>query len=372
MSAVAPDPGALSVNELRQFEVGPSPRPPGLLDGPAAWRGDEMAASEEWLVRMSDGEREELLAATRSLMNAGTPLQSVQPADFPLPTLGVRLAGIRRELLHGRGFVLLRGLPVENLAIETVAAMYVGVGAHLGRMVSQNGAGHLLGHVIDIGRDEHDPTARIYQTNARQFYHADSCDFVGLLCLRKAREGGYSTIVSSVTLYNEMCRRAPDLVEALFAPFHVDRRGEVPPGSPPWYHVPIFNWHAGLLTTYYVRRYIQSARRFPGVPPLTDRQIAALDLFDEIADDPAIHLSMEFEPGDVQVLHNHQILHDRTGYTDWPEPDQRRHLLRLWLCPPDGRPLPPAYAARWQSIEPGNRGGIVCEGTRLHVPLEPA
>ena len=346
-------------------------RPNELLTGPSAWTGAQMSQSSEWIVRLDDADIAELESAMHDVEASGADLVDVDASAFKLPQLGAKLNALREEILRGRGFALLRGLPMDRLSKRQAAIMYWGIGAWLGKAVSQNAQGHLLGHVIDVGRDENDPTARIYQTNARQFYHADSCDIVGLLCLRKAREGGLSTIVSSPTLFNEMCKRAPDLVDELFQPFHVDRRGEVPEGANPWYEVPIFNWHEGALTTYYVRRYIVSARRFDVVPPLTDRQIAAFDVFDEICDDPQIRLSMDFEPGDIQLLHNHQILHDRTGYTDFDDPDQRRYLLRLWLCPEKGRSLPPAYKQRWGSIEVGDRGGIRVPGVKLVAPLEP-
>ena len=356
----------------QQFDQSPQAlRPDGLLSGPAAWRGAQLSEPAEWMVHLDAADIAELDTAMRHVETSGLALHEVDRHSFTLPKLGAKLDAMREEVLHGRGFALVRGLPVDRLSKEQAAIMYWGIGAYLGKAVSQNGQGHLLGHVIDVGRDEDDPTARIYQTNARQFYHADSCDIVGLLCLRKAREGGFSTIVSSVTLYNEMCKRAPDLVDELFAPFHVDRRGEVPEGAKPWYEVPVFNWHEGALTTYYVRRYIVSARRFETVPPLTDRQIAAFDAFDAICDDSDIHLSMDFEPGDMQFLHNHQILHDRTGYIDFDDADKRRYLLRLWLCPSEGRALPPAYKQRWGSIEIGNRGGIRVSGTTLVAPLEP-
>ncbi len=345
--------------------------PPARLDGPAAWRGEEMAARDDWLVRLDADDWADLDAALRSVVDRGLAPLAIDAQAFPLPRLGPKLIALRDEVVNGRGFALLRGLPVDRLTRREAAIMYWGLGTHLGRAVSQNGQGHLLGHVLDVGRAEDDPNARIYQTNARQFYHADSCDIVGLLCLAKARSGGASTIVSSETVYNEMRARAPDLIDELFQPFQIDRRGEVPRGAKPWYRVPIFNWHAGRLTTYYVRRYIYSARRFDDVPPLTARQEAAFDALDAICDDPAIHLSMDFEPGDMQFLHNHQILHDRTAYIDHDDPARRRHLLRLWLCPPNGRTLPPAYAERWGSIEIGNRGGIRVEGVPLNVPLEP-
>jgi hypothetical protein len=215
-----------------------------------------------------------------------------------------------------------------------------------------------------------DPNTRIYQTRERQNYHTDSSDVVGLLCLHPARSGGLSSLVSSVTIFNEMRQRQPDLARVLFAPIETDRRGEVPAGQEPFFRIPVFNWHAGLLSTVYHRPYIESARRFPGVPALTQDQTEALDLFDALADDPALHFRMELRAGDIQLVHNHTLLHDRTAFEDWPEPERKRHLLRLWLAPAKARPLPPIFAERYGSVVPGNRGGIVVPGTRFTIPWE--
>lgn len=310
--------------------------PPGPIGGASAWRGREMAASGAWIHTPSARETGEIDAALDAVKRRKIEILGVSRAAFPLPTLGPVLEGIRRELLGGRGFVLIRGIPRQNYATADMATIFWGIGAHFRGAVSQNAKGHVLGHVRDLGYRVDDPSVRTYQTTRRQYYHADSCDIVGLMCLQKARSGGLSTIVSSVTLYNEMLARDPALTRVLFEPFCVDRRGEIPPGMKPYYAIPVFNWHASLLTGYYVRRYIESAQRLEDVPRLTDRQLAALDLLDSLADDDALHLQMDFEPGDIQLLHNHQILHDRTDFDDWPEPERKRHLLRLWLCPPDG------------------------------------
>jgi hypothetical protein len=345
--------------------------PPGPIEGPSGWRGPDMAKSEEWLYRLSLEDIAELDGALAHVRRRGLDTIAVTRDEFPLPRLGVVLDDIHRELLHGRGFALIRGVPVHRYSMVDTATVYWGLGAYFGRALSQNAKGHVLGHVRDLGYDPEDPNVRIYQTTERQNFHTDSCDFVGLLCLRQARSGGLSAIISSVTVFNEMRLRRPDLVPVLFEPFETDRRGEVPAGMKPWFAVPVFNWHAGRLSTIYVRRYIESARRFPEVPPLTSRQIEALDVFDALLEDRALNLFMDFEPGDIQLLHNHQILHDRTGYVDWPEPERKRHLLRLWLAPPDGRPLPDCYAPRYGSVEIGRRGGILVPGTTLTVPLEP-
>ena len=345
-------------------------RPSGPISGPAAWRGDELRRSDAWIHTFTPSELSELHRALARVHARALTLPEIGRDDFPLPTLGPRLEALRHDLLQGRGFVLLRGLPMERYALEDAAAIYWGIGAWFGRARSQNARGHLLGHVRDVGYDLSDPNVRTYQTTKRQYYHTDSVDLVALLCVRKAKAGGLSSLVSSVTAYNEVLSRRPDLLPVLFEPFHVDRRGEVPPGMQPWFALPIFNWHAGLLTTIYVRRYIESAQRFPEVPRLTARQVEALDVLDAVLEDPRIHLEMAFEPGDIQLVHNHQILHDRTEFEDWPEPSRKRHLLRLWLCPPDGRPLPPAFAVRYGSVTVGDRGGIVVDGTKPHAPLE--
>ena len=206
----------------------------------------------------------------------------------------------------------------------------------------------------DLGYDHTDPNVRIYQTMARQTFHTDPCDFVALLCLKPAMKGGLSSIVSSVTVYNEMFRRRPDLARVLFQPIESDRRGEAPAGMKGYHLMPVFNWFEGRLSTLYHRSYIESARRFDDVPEMTDVQRAALDLFDSLANDPALRLDMEFKPGDIQILHNYQILHDRTDYEDWPELERKRHLLRLWISAPDGRPLPEAFAQNYGSIEIGS------------------
>jgi hypothetical protein len=342
-----------------------------LIEGPSAWVGAELARRPaEWTYELTQAEIAEIERAAAGVREAGLDLGTITRQTFPLPTLGPTLDRLRREILDGRGFVLIRGLPVAGKNLVDNAAAYLGIGSHLGHARSQNAMGHILGHVRDMGLSaEKDPNVRIYQTTERQTFHTDSCDIVGLLCLKTARSGGLSSIVSSMTIYNEMATKRPDLVRRLFAPFATDRRGEVPEGKKPYFEIPVYNDHAGFLSVLYARRYITSARRFPEVPPLAPEDVAALDLFDDLANDARLRLDMEFKPGDMQFLHNHTILHDRTAYEDWPEPENKRHLLRLWLAAPGARPLPAIYAERYGSITVGDRGGIICPGTRLNVPV---
>ncbi len=335
------------------------------VTGPAAWRGKDVAG---WQREFSSAEIAEIEAAVDAYR--GDPA-ALSPANFSLPTLGPALRAILKELLEGRGFILLRGLPVQSWSRERQALAYLGIGAWLGRFRSQNAKGHLLGHVKDLGLDIRNPNVRYYQTNRALEYHTDSVDVVGLLCLPTAKAGGASYLASSMTVFNEILRRRPDLIPALFEPFPTDRRGEVPEGLKPWFEIPIYHWHASRLSCIYVRQYIESAQtQFPQARRLTRAQVEAMDLVDELCNDPDVHLAMDFRPGDVQLLHNHQILHARGDFENWPEPERHRHLLRLWLAPPEARPLPEVFAPRYGSVVPGERGGILVKGTTPRVPLE--
>jgi hypothetical protein len=351
--------------------MAPSVELPAEVAGPSAWYGPQVASRADWVHPVGGGEIAEIDRAVRGLGESDIDPAALRRENFPLPTLGRRLGPILEEVLAGRGFALLRGLPVDDWGPRRSALAFLGLGLHLGNLRPQNALGHLLGHVRDQGLSSRDPNVRIYQTRERQNYHTDSCDVVGLLCLRPARSGGLSSLVSSVTIFNELRRRRPDLARVLFEPVETDRRGEAAPGQQPYFRIPVFNWHAGLLTTLYHRPYIESARRFPGVPPLTAGQAEALDAFDALAEDPALHFFMEFRPGDVQLVCNHTLLHDRTAFEDWPESERKRHLLRLWLAPAGARPLPPAFAERYGSLTPGDRGGVHLPGAALTIPWQP-
>ena len=345
------------------------------VEGPAAWVGADMRAREaEWSYRLSPVEVAEIENATHTVQARGLDLAAIRRADFPLPTLGPALDRLRAEVLDSRGFVLLRGLPVEGRPIQESATAYWGVGAYFGAARSQNAKGHLLGHIYDLGQglSATNPHLRSYATAERQNFHIDRCDIVALLCLRRAKSGGLSALVSSMTLHNVMAARRPDLLERLYQPFPVDRRGEVPPGKLPFYDAPVFNEHAGLLSVLYSRLHIGSAQRFPQARRLTDEDFQALDMLADLANDPELRLDMTFMPGDIQFLHNHTILHARSAYEDWPEAERKRHLLRLWLAPPEARPLPPVFAECYGGLTAGDRGGIICEGTSLHAPLTPS
>jgi len=340
-----------------------------LFVGPAVWYSKDYQNNKRWIHELSSDDIKEINDALEVWRKSGVDYAAITRDTFPLNKLGESLLKHQNEIVWGRGFLLVRGLPLDNYTKEESAAIFLGLGAYFGEPVSQNGLGHILGHVKDLGNDPTNPLTRLYTTNAKHRFHTDSCDIVGLLCLRPAKEGGTSSISSSTTVYNELLKRRPDLLEELIRPLCWDRKGEIPEGKKAYWTQPVFDFADGLVNCIYDRSYF--TYRFEEIGPLTAHQTEALDLFESIAASDELRLDMELQRGDMQFLHNHTILHSRTAYVDHEDWELRRHLLRLWLSAPNGRPLPAVYSERYGNIEVGKkRGGIIVPGVKLCAPLD--
>jgi Taurine catabolism dioxygenase TauD, TfdA family len=297
---------------------------------PADWRGQEIAGRDDWKLRLEDVHRAEVLAALATVERQCLSLQDVARAGFPLPTLGPALRQLTGELMQGRGFALVQGIPVETLDESQCETVAVGVAAHLGTVLPQGADQALVLHVRDQGIDPERPTTRSYEHRRRLGYHADPNDIVSLLCLRPARSGGLSSIVSAVAVHNEIIRTRPDLATVLYGPWWFDRRQGDGPDS--FFQQPVYAVDAaGQLVSRYGPDYMRSAQRGPQVPPLSEPQLAAMELLDELTNDPRFSLAMDLQAGDMQFLNNYVTLHSRTAFEDDPDPRRRRDLIRLWL-----------------------------------------
>lgn len=338
------------MSKTPDFEV---PNPAEVPDG---WTGETLDSNWRWT--LSSEQIDELIKAGSGInCDNRREVSALHLDPPPLPTLAGKLERLERNLLHGRGFELIQGFPADKVEQAVTTGAMLVLSAHLGSLRHQNAAGDLVGHVRNTGVQSTDPGVRLYQTSERQTFHTDSTDVVGLLALSQASEGGLSMVVNAQTAYHAMVSRHGTLVDELFKPVATDRRGEIPEGHGPWFTIPVFTWWDGRLTVLYQRQYINSARRFPDAPALSDRQIAALDAFDDVCNDPALHLSMELAVGDIQFVHNHSILHDRTAFVD--NPQRPRHLLRTWMSVAGDRQLHPVFAQRYGTTTPGQRGGVL-------------
>lgn len=324
---------------------------------PAGWYPEDLNP-DDWIYRLSRAEIEEVFDAVSAVEAQGLELKEITAGRFPLPNLGKRLEDIRDEVMEGRGFALVRGLPVQNRSRFQNAAAFWGIGSHIGRARSQNKHGHLLGHVKNLGGDY--AKVRGYMTQAAMDFHCDSADILSLCCLSPAKSGGEHRICSSVTLYNEMLKNRPDLVEELTARFYLARKGEIPPGeTEPWERLPIFSVTDGYFAGRGISAHMAKAQKIPGVPKYTEVQEEAIRMYKETA--PKIAIDIDFEQGDISYVCNHVMLHSRTDFEDWPDPGRKRHLLRLWLAT-GMRPIHPDIARMLR--------GVPIEGEEDPTPLD--
>jgi hypothetical protein len=300
--------------------------------GPAAWLGRNLRGDRSWIHRLSPNEIADLDVLVQRRQAGRLDFSQLTRDDAPLPTLGKTIARWLEEIRLGRGFVLVKGIPLDRYSPDEAAIAYWAIGLHLGLPKPQNKAGDLLGHVRDTGEIARDPNVRLYRTTKAQDFHTDGADIIGLLCLRPAKAGGLSRIVSSVSVVNEVARRRPDLAPLLFEDFPWDLTDDRALGSPSAVaRFRICRAEGGELKTFFIGWYIRNAQRYPEVERLSDDQQTLIALMEEIANDENFHLDMDFEPGDIQFLDNATILHARTAYEDFAEPERKRHLLRLWL-----------------------------------------
>jgi hypothetical protein len=354
----------MTMNNFRSFQTSKrrAAKPMEPVVDPAGWSADELRNVADWSYRISERDADELAAGIAAVRRRGVPVVEVARENFPLAGFGNILADVRRELMDGRGIVMLQNFPVERFDREETAIAYIGLGAYLGKTMSQNKQGHVLGHVKDLGGDYTDPHTRGYTTRAEMFFHADACDYVGLLCLQTSKNGGASRIASSVTVYNRILERRPDLAQALTQDFYRSRSGETNPGEAAFFKQPIFSFTDGYFSATGASAVVDKAQKLPGVPKFTDAQKEAVALYRATVAECA--LDIDFKAGDIQFLNNFVMLHTRREFEDWPEPARKRHLLRLWLSDPESRPIPIEQRQ-------GRAGrGVQLAGVPLVAPLD--
>ena len=307
-----------------------------------------------WLFELTVPEAAEIDAALATLAGSGKADFAASAADFPLPRVGPKLRSIVRSLEDDPGFALIRGVPVDGKTQEKVRRLYWGLGMHFGVPLVQNNDD---ASIVDI-RDEHRAgRLRVHTSNQYIGFHMDSTDIVGLLCRRSAQRGGTSFVVNAEALRSELSWEYPDLLSALYEPLPFASVASVDDNLPDFFMCPVFGRHEGCTTCrFYIRRILRSQDN-PAAPRLTERQKAAIAAVEEVAARPHLLTTMDFEPGDLQLINNHMVLHGRTAF-DSDTPSEGRHLLRMWFSVPSSRLLPPAFEASWGTREPGTlRGG---------------
>lgn len=315
---------------------------------PAQWHAADLAATRRWIFELDARDLGILMSVARSVRRTigddPNGLLALPAAAFDFGRLSHTIAAIRHELKDGLGAALIRRLPLEDMHPLDAAAIYWGMGRHLGVACSNNPEGDMLGHVTDLGKTQKDPLSRGYQTREEMNFHCDQSTLVGLLCVRTPKSGGVSKIASSIAMYNEMLKRSPASVELLSNPFCWSKHGEMNAGERGYYESPVFNFLDDRLCVSFGPTHIQKGHALAEAPDLTESQRDALTLAKTIAEE--LHYAMTLQRGDIQFLNNCVAVHTRSAYEDWPQAENKRLLWRLWLIAPDIRPSTP-YITQW-------------------------
>jgi hypothetical protein len=315
----------------------------------SAWKGADFRGDTSWIHVLKPREVDELAGAAQRCLARGLSVTDIRREDFPLETLAPTIAEWAEVINHGRGFLLVRGLGDARFGDDELRAMFWGLGLHLGTPISQNSYGDMLGNVYDEGVKMGTARVRGYRTNQLLPFHTDRCDIVGLLCVRPAREGGLSSIVSSMRVYNEIVAHRPEYMQTLLNGYIIAHLEEG--GAFRTTRVPVFTQHDDVVSCRILRNNIESARKM-GHAQHTELEAEVLQYMDELANREDLRLDMMLERGDMQIINNYTTLHARTAFEDYPEPERRRWMVRLWLTARgERRPRRVEHFADYDGIE---------------------
>jgi alpha-ketoglutarate-dependent taurine dioxygenase len=318
----------------------------------SAWKGADMLNDGSWIYRLNDREAAEIEQAFATVANTTKTHADLSRRDFPLETFGRLVTAMRDQIEDGRGVTLLKGVPIGGKTVEQVELLYTGIASHIGTSVAQDTKGTLIGRVEDHGNNYQDISVRGTNTNAQLTPHCDSADILALLCVRQAKSGGVNTLASSMAIYNDILARHETLLEPLYNGFHYNIRGNGPPvryRDITAHRVPVYSYYQGKLSCRFNQKAILTSEQLPGVPALSQLEKDAVNEVARLSMRPELSFEVLLEPGDLLLLSNYSVFHNRDGFEDWDEPARKRLLLRKWINIPNSRELTWEFADHYNT-----------------------
>ncbi len=263
---------------------------------------------------LSEDARDEALAFLRE--HPAAPGTNLRIGDTALPHLRAELETCRDRVERQERFLLLR--PVPGLDVPQRRAFAWLVATLLGDPVVQNKEGDRFVSVwARPGETRVINGARYHQTREGGGPHTDnvslpeSWEYLVFSCVRPAKIGGDTILVSGVSIHQELLA-VPAALEILQRPFWWEYRG-IADGL---FSAPIITYDdAGEPRFRYLRKYLESAHQRAG-EPLTTEQVWALDCLEAIADLPRLQFRTPIDEGEILITHDSQVLHARTFFCD--------------------------------------------------------
>ena len=304
------------------------------VTGPRAWTRATIR-DEDWRIPIPDACTEEIGRLARTLERDPIPPFLLDPTDYELDACRALMGEVRRRLDDGPGVAVVDRVPIEELGGRArIEGVFWLLGAMVGRPVVQTRDGEVMVEVTDTGVKKR-IGVRGFRTNVAQPPHVDNSfnptppDHVSLLCLRAAREGGASRFVSFYSVHNVLLAEHPSLLERLYRPFYQDRQGDFWPDEPQTVFFPVFELRSPDLHCRYTHFTIPAGYETAGVE-MDEETCAAFETMTRVVEDPDLCCEFTLEPGELQFVNNRWCGHGRASYTDDPEPERKRLMLRLW------------------------------------------
>ncbi len=334
-----------------------------LITGPMAWRSADIKNKAQLCRRLEARHLEELDRYVKRV--ATKPVEQIVHADIDAPLLRDFMDGARHAVLNGYGMVIITGCDFDRYSREEFTRISWGLGLYMGNPISQSVFGERVAHVR---AEAHNPSGRGYRSTRELIAHTDTPDVLALMCIQTSKAGGLSTAVSAMSIHNEILTHHPEYLEALYRGFPFYRLGQELPDQTPVspYNVPIFCNVDGVVSCMYVRHLLNAATHHLGIDMPADL-VAAMDYFDKVAVRPDMALSYSFDRGDIFFINNRTLLHSRTEYVDYDEPDLKRDLLRLWVDMPQGRRSIVPEMDPYQQPGSGGRGGVMFQPDKANA-----
>jgi hypothetical protein len=305
------------------------------ITGASTWRRDDLQA-DNYLVPLTGACLDEIRRAADEIRQYKLPSVVRRPEEFEMPECRAMMDEVRRILRSGVRFAIIDRLPLDEIGAEAAIGICWLLASMVARPVAQSLDGRLIYDVLDTGRQALPGSGvRPDQTNIELKFHTDNSynatppEYVVLLCLRTAKRGGHSRVASFHTLHNALLERHPDILPRLYKPFWFDRQREFHPGEEPVFAAPVFA-DDGELTARFSAHQIRGGYALRG-ETIDSEGAAALAALLDLFEDETLSADFDLVPGQMQFVGNRVLGHARSEFEDFPEPDRRRHLVRLWL-----------------------------------------
>lgn len=304
------------------------------------WTRQGLEANPHWRITLPDSIVSSVLVLNQWIEARGYSWNSPEVRGLKIKNLDLLANIMRYHLTRTTGVVLLSGFNVADYGESAGRLLLSQLGYALGNVLDKRG---ILYDVCDRGQDHRQDNVLFSSTCTSPGFHTDSTDadlmpgLVALFCIRTAQSGGINRLANTLSVYQQLLQSQPDVLRRLCQDFIRDKIVVGESGTRSLADrlrnsFPVFQWGRWYpgLTCRYMRYWIEAGHTKADLP-LTEAELWALDQFEAALNQENMTYQLQLQPGDMLFLNNHLITHDRTEYVDWDQPEEKRHLVRMWV-----------------------------------------